>query len=108
MRKIHGSVAKLTNDLLPERHKPFWRDRGGRDYFDGCLRDVSQLRRAYRYTECQAVRHGLCQDPREYAHTRMWNSLDGAVKFAVDRKCLMEGVPYARYARNGKKRDRSH
>src|SRR5215204_4810609 len=26
MRKIHGSVAKLVNDLLPERRLPFWND----------------------------------------------------------------------------------
>src|SRR4051812_24565972 len=32
MRKIHGSVAKLVNDVLPSRRKPFWRERGGRDY----------------------------------------------------------------------------
>ncbi len=46
MRKLHGSVAKLVNDLLPERRRPFWRERGGRDYFDGCLRDELQCRRA--------------------------------------------------------------
>src|SRR5688500_4503003 len=33
MRRIHGSVAKLVNDLLPRRHLPFWRENGGRDYF---------------------------------------------------------------------------
>jgi len=27
MRKIHGSVAKLVNDILPERHKPFWAEK---------------------------------------------------------------------------------
>ena len=26
MRCIHGSVAKLVNDLLPERRRPFWRE----------------------------------------------------------------------------------
>src|SRR5437762_5965591 len=35
MQRIHGSVAKLVNDLLPERHLPFWREAGRRDYFDG-------------------------------------------------------------------------
>ena len=39
MRKIHGSVAKLVNDLLPERRVPFWWDRRDADYFDGCIRD---------------------------------------------------------------------
>jgi hypothetical protein len=99
MRKLHGSVAKLTNDLLPERCKPFWRERGGRDYFDGCLRDLTQLRRAYGYTQRQAIRHGLCSDEREYPHTRIWLDLDRATQFAVERKCLMAGVPYARYDR---------
>jgi hypothetical protein len=48
--KLHGSVAKLVNDLLPERRVPFWRDDSGKDYFDGCIRDELQCRRAYRYT----------------------------------------------------------
>src|ERR1700722_4323803 len=26
MRKLHGSVAKLVNDALPQRHLPFWRE----------------------------------------------------------------------------------
>jgi REP element-mobilizing transposase RayT len=51
MQKLHGSVAKLTNDLLPERRLPFWRGAGNRDYFDGCIRDVLQARRAYRYRD---------------------------------------------------------
>lgn len=29
MQKIHGSVAKLVNDLLPQRRVPFWRGAGG-------------------------------------------------------------------------------
>jgi hypothetical protein len=28
MREFHGSVAKLVNDVLPERHLPFWRRAG--------------------------------------------------------------------------------
>lgn len=50
MRKLHGSAAKLVNDLLPERRVPFWRAAGKchHDYFDGCLRDAKQLRRSYR------------------------------------------------------------
>ncbi len=38
MQRIHGSVAKLVNDLLPERRAEFWRDSKGREYFDGCIR----------------------------------------------------------------------
>ena len=32
MQKIHGSVAKLVNDLLPERRVPFWRDLADKNY----------------------------------------------------------------------------
>ncbi|MBU4270412.1 MAG: hypothetical protein KKE86_02900 [Planctomycetes bacterium] len=39
MQRIHGSVAKLVNDLLPERRKPFWGNPGCENYFDGCIRD---------------------------------------------------------------------
>src|SRR5215204_4633166 len=69
MRKLHGSVAKLVNDLLPERRVPFWRDEGDKDYFDGCIRDEMQCRRAYRYTYTQSRRHGVCRDPAKYRHT---------------------------------------
>jgi REP element-mobilizing transposase RayT len=33
IQKIHGSVAKLVNDVLPERHLPFWRNSLGHDYW---------------------------------------------------------------------------
>ena len=56
MQRIHGSVAKLVNDLLPERRGRFWRDAKGREYFDGCIRSERQARLAYRYTLTQAVR----------------------------------------------------
>jgi hypothetical protein len=43
IQRIHGSVAKLVNDLLPERvASPFWCDAGRQGYFDGCLRDETQ------------------------------------------------------------------
>jgi hypothetical protein len=64
MRKLHGSVAKLVNDLLPERRVPFWRGAGARDYFDGCLRDELQCRRTYRYVLYQCRRHGIGSNPR--------------------------------------------
>ena len=67
MRKIHGSVAKLVNDLLPEKRVPFWGDPGHQDYFDGCIRSEKQCRRAYRYTLTQSdMRHGFCADWRTY------------------------------------------
>ena len=79
MRKIHGSVAKLVNDVLPERRLPFWRGAGGRDYFDGCLRDELQGRRTFRYTLTQCRRHGICRDWRDYPHTRVGVELERAL-----------------------------
>jgi hypothetical protein len=101
MRNIHGSVAKLVNDMLPERKVPFWRERGSqKDYFDGCLRDEMQLRRSYRYTLTQCQRHGLCADDRAYPHTRVCIDLEEALRRAQMRNALMIGVPYARYQSN--------
>lgn len=99
MRKLHGSVAKLVNDLLPERRVPFWGDRGHRDYFDGCIRDEKQCRRAYRYTLTQSVRHGICADWREYPHTRVNVELEAGVRRSVELGAFLEGVPYKRYQR---------
>ena len=97
MQRIHGSVAKLVNDLLPERRVPFWSEKGHRDYFDGCIRDVRQCWRAYGYTLRQAVRHGIVGDWREYAHTRAPIELDRGVQRALELKAFLEGVPYKRY-----------
>lgn len=97
MRKLHGSVAKLVNDLLPERRVPFWREAGNRDYFDGCIRDELQCRRAYRYTLTQCVRHRICPDWREYPDTRVNIDVDRAVRRALELKAFMEDVPYKRY-----------
>ena len=80
MQKLHESVAKLTNDLLPARHLAFWRGAGNRDYFDGCIRDVLQARRAYRYTLLQAVRARIVTDYRMYPHTIMNVEMDRAIK----------------------------
>jgi hypothetical protein len=104
MQKIHGSVAKLVNDLLPVRLKPFWRSAPDKDYFDGCIRDVLQLRRAYRYTLTQAVRHKLCRDWRKYQHTIVKVDLEVAVKRATELNVFLEQVPYARYERSWEKR----
>lgn len=99
MQKLHGSVAKLTNDLLPQRMVPFWRERGStRDYFDGCLRDEKQCRLAYRYTLTQAVRAKLVRRWQDYPNTKVWIDVDRGVKRALQLNAFMEGVPYKRYA----------
>lgn len=99
MQKIHGSVAKLVNDLLPERRTEFWVDAGHQDYFDGCIRDEPQCRRAFRYTRTQCQRHGICADPKDYPHTRVNVEIERAVKRAHELKAFLEKVPYKRYDR---------
>ena len=95
------------NDVLPERHKPFWREAGGRDYFDGCIRDDLQCRRAFRYTLTQSVRHKLCSDWTKYPDTKVNVELERGLKRALELKAFMNGVPYPRYER-GKRRDVRH
>lgn len=97
MQRLHGSVAKLVNDLLEERIKPFWWDHGGQGYFDGCLRNMTQLRRSYRYVMNQSVRHGLARYVEDYPHTRVAVTLQAALQLAQERGALLEGVPYKRY-----------
>lgn len=107
MRHLHGSVAKLVNDLLPQRLKPFWYDSGKQGYFDGCIRDETQCRRAYRYTLLQAVRQGIVRDWRDYPHTRVQVELDKAVQRAQQIHAFMEGVPYERYERERRMRGKN-
>ena len=97
MPKLHGSIAKLVNDTLPNRHLPFWRTAGNQDYFDGCLRNETQLRRTYRYVSRQAVRACIATTIGAYPHIRSTISLDEVTRFARERKCFLEEVPYARY-----------
>jgi REP element-mobilizing transposase RayT len=92
MRKLHGSTAKLVNDLLSERLLPFWNE-----YFDGCLRDEIQYRRAYRYTQRQAVRHRICADYRDYPHTRVYLDLEQGLAQALKLHVFLPEVPYKRY-----------
>jgi hypothetical protein len=97
MQRIHGSIAKLVNGTLPARHLPFWRGDGVKDYFDGCLRDQVQCRRAYRYTLTQSVRHGICADYRLYPDTHLKIPLEVGIKRALELNAFMTGVPYERY-----------
>lgn len=84
MQRLHGSVAKLVNDLLPERRPDFWRDTKGEEYFDGCIRDEKQCRAAYRYTRMQARRHRVMHDYERYRHTRVNVDLEIGVKRALE------------------------
>jgi hypothetical protein len=97
MQRLHGSVAKLVNDLLPNRRVPFWREAGHRDYFDGCIRNEQQCRLAYRYTLTQSERHGIVKDYREYPHTHVNIDLERGLKRALELRAFLEKVPYKRY-----------
>lgn len=97
MQRLHGSVAKLVNDTLPNRLMPFWRDARGKEYFDGCIRDEKQARLAYRYTLTQSVRHGIVRDWCEYEHTRVNVKLEAAIRRSHELQAFLEGVPYKRY-----------
>lgn len=97
MRCIHGSVAKLVNDVLEKRHVPFWRGDDGHDYFDGCLRDEIQSQRVYRYILLQSKRHGICMDWRDYPHTRIRIELEVGLKRATELNAFLRGVRYKRY-----------
>ncbi len=103
IRRLHGSVAKLVNDLLPEPQLPFWREAGNQDYFDGCIRDEKQCRRAYRYTLTQAECHGILRDYREYPHTHVTIELERGLKRALELRAFLEDVPYKRYVQRSRK-----
>ena len=102
MQKIHGSTAKLVNDILPERRVPFFRNANHHDYFDGCLRDVLQAERTYRYILIQSVRHKIVSDYRDYPHTRINIEFPRAIKRAVQLNAFLAEVPYERYNRQGR------
>jgi len=99
MQRFHGATAKLVNDLLPTRRVPFRSEAGHQDYFDGCIRNETQCRRAYRYTLTQCRRHGICRDWRRYPHTRVTVELEHGVRRALELRAFLEGVPYKRYGR---------
>ncbi len=126
MKGIHGSIAKLVNDVLEARAgrsgearderggearglkspclggrlNPFWGD-GRKTYFDGCIRDETQASRAYRYVMLQSERHGICRDWREYAHTRVAVEMDRAIERSTELDAFLRGVRYKRYEGRG-------
>jgi hypothetical protein len=102
MQRLHGSVAKLVNDMLEERLTPFWLDTGHQRYFDGCIRNEQQARRAYRYTLTQGERHKLCASWSDYPHTRAPIDVDVAARRALELNSFLERVPYARYQRHAR------
>lgn len=101
MQHLHGSVAKLVNDVLEvkgeQRRLPFWHDKRHHDYFDGCLRDEKQMRLTFRYVRGQAVRHRVAKRWEDYPHTRVSVELEPALRRAVELKALLWGVGYKRY-----------
>ena len=97
IQRLHGSIAKLVTDTLPERHLPFWRNRGVKDYYDGCFRNELQCRRAYRYTLLQSVYAKLVTDWRDYPHTRVNIEVNAGVGDALKLNAFMDGVHYPRY-----------
>jgi len=103
MQRLHGSVAKLVNDVLESQGLPrrpeFWRNQRGHEYFDGCLRNETQLRRTWRYVERQSERHGICAKWRTYPHTRATISYEHALTLAHERNGFMPDIPYKRYER---------
>jgi REP element-mobilizing transposase RayT len=99
MKGLHGSAAKLVNDLSETRLVPFWSWKGRHTYFDGCLRNEKQLTLTYRYVRDQAVRARLVRDWTQYPDTKVLCDLDAALRFAMDRKVFPSNLPYARYAR---------
>jgi|SRR5688500_9771243 len=101
MQRLHGSVAKLVNDTLRQRLSNFWRDAKGHEYFDGCLRDEKQGRLTYRYVRTQCRRHGICDDPGEYPHTRVNVEVGPAIARANELDAFLKGVPYKRYGDGG-------
>lgn len=63
MQRIHGSVAKLVNDLLPQRRVPSGVTRVGTTTSTGvCATSCSAVGRTA--TRWQSVRHGIVSDHR--------------------------------------------
>ena len=98
MQRLHGSVAKLVNDTLPQRRTPFWKDTSDDAYMDGCLRSEQQGRATYRYVCRQSERHGACADWRGHPHTRVNIELESAIRRALELNAFLTGVRYKRYA----------
>ena len=64
---------------------------------DGCIRDETQLLRAYRYVLAQPVQAGICQHWSGYPYTQVTLEVNTCVKKAHALGALLEGVPYKRH-----------
>lgn len=109
MKGLHGSVAKLVNDELvltnhrKDRLTPFWTDAGHQTYFDGCIRDELQARRAYRHTFTQNQRNHA-GDGSSGANTRAPLAIEPCIRRATELGAFLEAVPYARYEKHLKRK----
>lgn len=105
MQRLHGSVAKLVNDLQVQlgspKLSPFWGDTKHNDYMDGCIRDEVQAERAYKYVLRQAVRAGIVKDHQSYSNTRVTREMENAIVWAREHRAFMYGVDYPRYRKLG-------
>ena len=93
VRNLHGSTAKLTNDLREaaglDRISDVWANGLRGSYFDGCVRNATQFRRIFRYVERQGVRHGLVRTGEHFPHTRVNVSMERALKRALERNSFL-------------------
>ena len=99
MRGIHGSVAKLVNDQRTDRLVPFWVDTGHQNYFDGCIRNETQCRRAYRYVLTQCNRHGISANPEDYPHTQQRVAMEPAMRRAKELRAFLQACRIRGYSK---------
>lgn len=92
-----ASAGGLFDQVRAVGLRPFFRDERGKEFFDGCLHDTRQGRLKYRYVLTQCRRHGICDRPEDYPHTRVVVECERAICRAVELGAFMEGVPYPRY-----------
>jgi len=103
MQRLHGSIAKLVNDVNAARLQPFWYDSGKQGYFDGCIRAARQADLAYRYIQRQSMRHKLAADWRDYPHTIVNIEAKRAIHRAEEKQAFLGRLRYRRY-QSGRKR----
>ena len=98
MQRIHGSVAKLVNDLLPSTAQSVLARREGQ----GILRRLHSRRSDRRGLHIGTRLRNLfgtesSADWRDYQHTHVNVELERAIARALEIDAFLEGVPYKRY-----------